>query len=295
MTDPSQERLEIEGMTDTGRQRSANEDSYRIVASQNLALICDGMGGHENGQIASSLAARTICEHIDRFAHRVIDRPGDMDDETCVTEEEDVKTAHDHAGANDTPLADATDPDGTDSRSSLTPAGLIREAVELANRRIVGANHERNASGTRGMGTTVVGFWAPRSVPGAFVFHAGDSRLYRFRDGQLEALTRDHSLYQAWLDAGSQGNAPARNVIIRALGAMAEVRPDITRIAIEPEDLFLACSDGLTTMMDDVEIADRLRVWQDEPPASICRRLIDEANDRGGKDNVSVIVIRAGG
>ncbi|KAA0681345.1 serine/threonine-protein phosphatase [Roseomonas genomospecies 6] len=247
------------GRTDVGRARARNEDAFHLDPTLGLAVVCDGMGGHAGGDIASRTAvdavAATIAGH-DRAHER-------------MAEEERA------AGA----------------------ASLARTAVVAANRRIHALNRQRGFPDGRGMGTTLVGLWR---VPGTgqpgtgriVVFHAGDSRLYRLRDGELRLLTRDHSLYQVWLDNGRRGPAPHRNIIIRALGTGDQLEPDVTLHDLAPDDLYLLCSDGLTGVVPE-GVIQRTLTQQPRPAAEdACARLIDLANGAGGPDNITIILAR---
>ena len=247
------------GRTDVGRARARNEDAFHLDPTLGLAVVCDGMGGHAGGDIASRTAvdavAATIAGH-DRAHER-------------MAEEERA------AGA----------------------ASLARTAVVAANRRIHALNRQRGFPDGRGMGTTLVGLWR---VPGTgqpgtgriVVFHAGDSRLYRLRDGELRLLTRDHSLYQVWLDNGRRGPAPHRNIIIRALGTGDQLEPDVTLHDLAPDDLYLLCSDGLTGVVPE-GVIQRTLTQQPQPAAEdACARLIDLANGAGGPDNITIILAR---
>jgi protein phosphatase len=141
------------------------------------------------------------------------------------------------------------------------------------------------------MGTTLVGLWLPGLKDLAVLFHIGDSRLYRLRDGQFSPLTRDHSLYQAWLDNGGVGEPPNRNVILRALGIWPDPEAEVQMVQTRPGDLYLLCTDGLNGMIDDDEIA---TILTSRLPASdlddLCRQLIQRANERGGRDNITVVL-----
>ncbi len=151
----------------------------------------------------------------------------------------------------------------------------------------------RQDSALHGMGTTVVGLLLDGDV--AAVAHVGDSRAYRLRGGKLELLTQDHTWVNEQVVAGflSEEQArvhPLKNVVTRALGGDAEVDVDVREWQVAPGDLFLLCSDGLTTMLNDHEILDRLRT-----PGrleEVCGRLVRDANSRGGFDNVSVVLLR---
>jgi serine/threonine protein phosphatase PrpC len=153
-------------------------------------------------------------------------------------------------------------------------------------------NRERGLPEGRGMGTTIVGLWLADGLSKGVVFHVGDSRLYRFRDGRLDQITRDHSLYQAWVDSGRSGDPPNRNIIMRALGIVDDVEADISVQEMLAGDIYLLCSDGLNGMVPDDTIIDILAEIELTGLEPAWRQLIQEANDHGGKDNVTVILAR---
>ena len=243
MTDHVAVQLEFAGLSDVGRSRARNEDNFSVNQETGLAMVCDGMGGHAGGDIASRTVVEVIGEVVSHFG----------------TSQQDADTA-------------------------------IRAAVRQANDRLLALNQQRGFPEGRGMGTTVVGLWRIVGTDRVLVFHAGDSRLYRLRGGELRQITRDHSLYQAWLDAGGHGQAPHRNIIIRALGTTIDADPDVEAVTILPDDLFLICSDGLTGMVGDQEIADVLGGGGELP--ALCKRLVDLANEMGGNDNITVVLAR---
>lgn len=274
-------KMEFAGTTDVGRSRSRNEDSYDVNPDLGLALVCDGMGGHAGGDVASHTAAETIIDFIYEYEPEV-------DDDT--TRKIDIDTFELE------PEPDEEDGDRTVSEASNPEPGvgqsiaIIRSAVQRANRKLITLNQERGYQEGRGMGTTVVGLWMVAGTDKIVVFHAGDSRLYRLRNGVLQQLTRDHSLYQAWLDSGAHGQAPQRNIIVRALGTMREVEPEVSLQAIADQDVFLLCSDGLTSMLPDDKIAEALR--RGGPLPDLSRRLVELANQSGGYDNITVVLAR---
>ncbi|MBF0561535.1 MAG: serine/threonine-protein phosphatase [Alphaproteobacteria bacterium] len=165
----------------------------------------------------------------------------------------------------------------------------VKNAVGVANALIFAENQQRGVQVGRGMGTTVAGLWFP---PGrrdtVTVFSVGDSRVYRLRGGRIERLTQDHSLYQDWLDNGSSGKAPARNVITRCVGSMPDVDVDVLVVDTKSDEKFVLCSDGLTTMIEDTEILNIVSGSSDVEMN--CSRLVAAARERGGRDNVTVIV-----
>lgn len=247
------------GQTDVGRFRSRNEDSFHLDPKRGLAVVCDGMGGHAGGDIASRTAVDAVAAVI---------------------------AAHDGAGHGGTASV------MEEERAVADAASVARAAVVAAHRRISVLNRQRGFAEGRGMGTTLVGLWRVPGTGRIVVFHAGDSRLYRLRDGVLSPLTRDHSLYQLWLDNGRRGPAPHRNIIVRALGSGEQVEPDVAVHDLAPDDLYLLCSDGLTGVVPEGVIQ---RILTQNPPPSAedaCARLIDLANSAGGPDNITLILAR---
>lgn len=256
------------GLTDVGRARKRNEDCYDISNEIALAVVCDGMGGHAGGDVASRTVAETIVDFVYEF-----------DPDTLSEGADDADSERTQAG----PMA--VEP-GVQSAVQT-----IRAAVHLANRKLVQLNQERGYPDGRGMGTTLVGLWRVEGADKLVVFHAGDSRLYRLRRGELRQLTRDHSLYQIWLDNGQRGQAPHKNIIVRALGTSENVDPEISVHVIDPSDIYLLCSDGLTGLVNDGAIAEILLQGGADLEAS-CARLVGMANDLGGHDNITVVLAR---
>jgi PPM family protein phosphatase len=225
--------------TDTGRQRSANEDSVFVRAP--LFVIADGMGGAQAGEVAS----KTSVESWDH------------------------------------PL-----PEGP-------PERVLKETIEGANRTIHAlAREDPNLAG---MGTTTTAAILDEAGDEVAIGHVGDSRAYRLRRGKLERLTRDHSLVEEMRRKGQLTEAqaedhPQRSIITRALGPEPEVEVDLQTVPAQAGDVFLICSDGLTTMLDDEHI-ERLLGRATSMPNAV-RALIDEANRAGGRDNISVIAFK---
>lgn len=181
--------------------------------------------------------------------------------------------------------------DSRGSENGFTPDEVIYDTVGDINAAIY--NAALNSAAFEGMATTLVLAWFLGDR--LWVAHTGDSRLYRYRDDQLEQLTRDHSFSQELLDAGmvTEEEArilPAKNLVTRALGASPEIEPEIQDLDVATGDLLLLCSDGLTEMVGSYEIAGLLGAQADMHETA--RRLVDLANESGGRDNVSVILIR---
>ncbi|HEY1286287.1 MAG TPA: Stp1/IreP family PP2C-type Ser/Thr phosphatase [Solirubrobacterales bacterium] len=225
--------------TDTGRQRSANEDSLFVRSP--IFVVADGMGGAQAGEVASKAAAEAF----------------------------------------DRDLPDAP------------PERVLRETIEAANREI----HElaREDPSRAGMGTTITAAIVDASSEEVCIGHVGDSRAYRLRSGNLEQLTRDHSLVEEMRRKGQITDAqaedhPQRSIITRALGPEPEVDVDLQTVPAAPGDVFLICSDGLTTMVDEKRIAEVLGGAPSLDAA--VRSLIDEANRAGGRDNITALAFR---
>ncbi len=252
-------RIRACGLSDVGRSRAVNEDSFVIESGLGLFLVADGMGGHGHGDVASRLAVDTIRASLRR----------DRDDSgwRAVLRR----------------LA------GRPPR--LGPESL-RRAFVLANERLLQAVDEEQA--LAGMGTTVVAFLAVDSR--AAVAHVGDSRAYRLRGGQLDLLTHDHTWVAEQVTAGNLSEDQARvhpfkSVVTRALGGEREVTVELLEVDVVPGDLYLLCSDGLTGMLSDEQIHRRL--LGSDSLASLCAGLVADANQSGGRDNITALALAA--
>lgn len=248
-------RARASGLSDVGVVRSHNEDCFDIDPENQVFVVADGMGGHSHGEIASRLAIDAIRDFVERTADQ-----------------------------------DATLPFEMDTRLGRH-GNRIRAAIRVAHERVLKAI--RQDASLHGMGTTVVGLLLDGDS--AAIAHVGDSRAYRLRGGRLELLTQDHTWVNEQVVAGflSEEQArshPLKNVVTRALGGDTEVDIDVREWPVEDGDLFLLCSDGLTTMLTDDEIVSRLR--SGDRLEEIGGRLVRDANARGGYDNVSVVLVR---
>lgn len=253
-------RARAAGISDVGLQRDHNEDSFAILNEQELFIVADGMGGHRAGDVASRLATDAI---VDFFK----------------------------ATASD----DVTWPFHFDARLSEEENRLLT-GIRLANRQIV--EQSVRARECHGMGTTVVGALFSSRKRKMFIGHVGDSRAYRVRKGQITQMTRDHSLVNDYLLAmpeltEEQRSELPKNVITRALGMQDQVTVDLQADDVQPGDVYLLCSDGLSGMIEDDEI---LGVVSDQPDLDIaCRRLIALANEHGGEDNITAVIVKIDG
>ena len=245
------------GMTDVGLQRDHNEDSYAVLSEYGLYIVADGMGGHRAGDVASRIATDSISEFF-------------------------------RSTAND----DATWPIAFDANLTEDENRLL-SGILIANRRIF----ERSIRSREcaGMGTTVVGAVFSKRRNRIYVGHVGDSRAYRIRAGTIQQLTRDHSLINEYLMSmpelteEQQAELP-KNVITRALGMHDNVAVDLMSDEPRVGDVYLLCSDGLSGMLTDDQIRDHVVASRDT--IDMCRRLIAQANEHGGDDNITALVVR---
>jgi serine/threonine protein phosphatase PrpC len=252
-------RLESVGATDVGRKRQLNEDVFLTDETLGLYLVADGMGGHAAGEVASRLAADEIFRAL----------------------------------GGQTGGVEETWPDHWDTERSAT-ANLLVDAILSGHDRVTNAvNRDANL---KGMGTTVVVAVHPPASRHLVVCHVGDSRAYRWRRNELEILTEDHSWVHEQVAAGflseeAARTHPLKNVVTQALGGSAEPKVDILETEMRHGDIYLLCSDGLNSMLTDTEIA--LILARAGSLHDCAAQLIDAANERGGNDNVTVVLLRA--
>lgn len=249
-------RVEITfcALTDTGMVRTQNEDAIAVLPELGVAILADGMGGYRAGEVASRIAV-DVCT-------RVIEQGLQAFDWSVATERGERLTR------------------------------LVRTAVAEANRAIHDAARQDPQCG--GMGTTLVVTLMHHDK--LIIAHVGDSRAYRMRDGVLEQITRDHSQVQEQIDAGlisaQQARfAPNRNLVTRAMGIERQVDVELNQLTTRAGDLYLLCSDGLSDMVDDPEIADVLTIV-DGSLERATSGLIARGNALGGMDNISAILLR---
>jgi serine/threonine protein phosphatase PrpC len=251
MAAPMNFALEYALLSHPGQVRPLNEDAIGARPDLGLFVLGDGLGGYNAGEIASTMAVSSLLAKL----------AGDFE----------------YAQASGVPF----DPRRALAERLIELNGVITRAAA-------------NSTAFEGMATTIVVAWILGDR--LWVAHAGDSRLYRFREGVLEGLTRDHSFSQELLDAGMVTEdevrlLPAKNLVTRALGAGGDVEPEVNDYPLRVGDVLMLCSDGLTEMIDDVQIAGA--IFASVPDVQrAAQRLVDLANAAGGRDNVSVIVIR---
>ena len=249
-------RVSSASATDTGLRRSTNEDSVSVREDLGLFVVADGMGGHAAGEVASRVAVEGIVAFVE---------------------------------ATQTMSPDQTWPIPFDPELSMN-GNRLRAGFRMGNWRL--AEQIASSSELRGMATTAVAMLIDGGT--GTLAHVGDSRAYRLRDGQLERLTRDHSWVEAQIRIGALSETaarrhPWRNIVTRALSGSEDPKVDIQEVSLKPGDRLLLCTDGIVAVLSDCQISEVLR--QETDLDSLCHALIQGANDGGGPDNVTVVVI----
>ena len=180
--------------------------------------------------------------------------------------------------------------------SSETIMQVLQDAIEQANKQIHSYNLAQGISAGQGMGTTVTGLWicsvAEHNNKEIHAFNVGDSRCYSFKQAELTQLSTDHSHYQLWLETGMEGKPPGHNIIYKAIGPWSKVVVDQYKHTLHENELFLLCSDGLHDMISDQEIEDILQKNTQASLKQTTQALISAANNAGGKDNVTIILVK---
>jgi protein phosphatase len=244
------------GVSDTGRVREHNEDTIGTDADIGLVVLADGMGGYKAGEVASGIAVRTVLTLI----KDAVDR-------------EDLSLR--------------------DAESGLSRPGiLLRDAIQRANKVIY--QTAKTQAHCEGMGTTVVaGLFFDDKLT---IAHVGDSRLYRCRAGKFEQVTQDHSLLQELVARGfytpeEAQRAAAKNYVTRALGVEPTVDVEITEVPALKDDVYVLCSDGLSDMVEDDDIQLTINTFGANLE-TVAKQLVLLSNDNGGRDNISVVLVR---
>jgi len=248
--------LEIASHTDPGIVRSHNEDSIASDADKGIVVLADGMGGYNAGEVASCMATTVICTELQQMLEEY--SPFDIDPQSAQT----------------------------------VAQSMLREQIAKANTSIYQA--AQSQAQYAGMGTTlVVAMFHDNKVT---VAHIGDSRLYRLRGDEFSQVTKDHSLLQEQIDSGlitpeQAKTSHNKNLVTRALGIDPAVEPEINDYDSQVGDIYLLCSDGLCDMVSDEDIGMAVQTLG----ANIklcCQQLVQMANDNGGRDNISVILVK---
>jgi protein phosphatase len=244
------------GASDTGRVREHNEDTIGTDADIGLVVLADGMGGYKAGEVASGIAVRTVLTLI----KDAVDR-------------EDLSRRDEESGLS-------------------RPGILLRDAIQRANKVIY--QTAKTQAHCEGMGTTVVAGLFYDDV--LTIAHVGDSRLYRCRDGRIEQVTHDHSLLQELVARGfytpeEAQRAAAKNYVTRALGVEPTVEVEITEVPALKDDVYVLCSDGLSDMVEDDDIQLTINTFGANLE-TVAKQLVLLSNDNGGRDNISVVLVR---
>ena len=250
-------KISYKAISDVGRKRSANEDNYHADGDMNLFVVADGMGGHAAGEVASKVAVESIQDFVRNTSNdKDITWPYEFDE-------------------------------------TLSMAGnRLKSAIQTAHAKVLEVTSTKKEY--QGMATTVVSILVEDSR--AQVAHVGDSRAYLVRDGKLIQLTSDHSWVNEQLRTGAitsqqARNHPYRNIVTRALGGPNPVDVDVTEEQMQDGDIVLLCSDGLNTMITDEQILEIIDQNQDDLDKA-CQDLINTANQNGGEDNVTAILVK---
>jgi protein phosphatase len=250
-------KVAYEAITDVGRKRKGNEDSLSVSPEQGLYVVADGMGGHAAGEVASKIAVDEIKDFV-----------------ALTAGNEEI-----------------TWPFGLDESISYD-GNRLKTAIRHANRKVLEATRE--SAELEGMATTVAAVLVDGDI--ANIAHVGDSRVYRWRDGEMTLLTSDHSWVNEQIQTGvispeQARSHPLRNVVTRALGGRADLLVDVRAVTMNEGDVLLLCSDGLTTMIEDDDIAALLE-GSGGDIVKAARDLVNKANERGGEDNITVVLLK---
>ena len=249
-------KLRCVGMTDTGRVREHNEDTFGTDADIGLVVLADGMGGYKAGEVASGITVRTVMGLLKE-----------------AIEKQDLTIQDQELGMS-------------------RPGILLRDSIQRANKIIY--QTARTQTHCEGMGTTVVaGLFFDDKLT---IAHVGDSRLYRMKGPKFEQITQDHSLLQELVARGfytpeEAQRAASKNYVTRALGVEPSVEVEITEVPVEKDDLFLLCSDGLSDMVEDEDIQLTISTFGANLE-TLAKQLVLLSNENGGRDNVSIVLAK---
>ena len=273
------------GQSDPGRKRERNEDSYLVDPALGILAVADGMGGHQGGATASRMAVELLAKELG-------DARGDFDAALKKTKEISVRTTE------EMPAVDPDIPPAIPRTEEVFPTGaamVFSPALELMQRIVRKASSGIYETSfvkpeLRGMGTTLTALLVHGGK--AHLVHAGDSRCYMFRDGQLRQITEDHSWINEQMKSGSMTEAEAkhskfRHVITKSIGFERDIDADLRSVPVSAGDCFILCSDGMSNYVEHGELERIIAMtWY----RSLPQKLIELANDRGGDDNITVVV-----
>ncbi len=280
-------RLWAWGQSDPGKKRERNEDSYLVDPALGVMAVADGMGGHQGGATASRMAVELLARDL-AAARGDFDAAVKKQHDLGVRTTEEIAAVEEPTGEH--PAVRAEDGDGAGGAALVfSPAlELMRNIVRRASSGIFEAAFDDPE--LRGMGTTLTAVLLHAGK--AHLVHAGDSRCYMFRDGQLRQLSDDHSWIAEQLRSGTISEAEAkaskfRHVITKSIGFERNIEADLKSVPVSPGDCFLLCSDGMSNYVEHGELERIVAMtWYRRLP----QQLIELANDRGGDDNITVVV-----
>lgn len=237
------------GKTDMGKVRANNEDSYYVDDKLRLLVVADGMGGHASGETASNLAVKVIKDYF-QGPRKIVG---------------DYNPAYSEA------------------------ANQLNSSIRLANQAVYEA--AQSSPQLKGMGTTIVSVWLNGNK--LSIAHIGDSRAYLIRSGNIDQLTDDHSMVNEQVKRNmitkeEADQSEIKNILTKALGISAETEADVSELTMFGDDILLLCTDGLSNMINDTDIADI--IFRSHGPDDACNALIATANENGGKDNITAAI-----
>ena len=241
------------GLTDVGRRRDNNEDSFYNDDEVGLYIVADGMGGHRAGEVASSTVVSSVKDYMEAF--------------------------------HTSPVAKEA------SESNMSPAATaVCHSIELANRVVYQLSQDQGSY--KGMGSTAAVTYFFRDT--LVTANVGDSRIYLIRQDEIEQLTQDHTLLAEHMRKNpdwdpNSASIPMKHILVRAVGIHEAVEADVYEMQSLPGDLILMCSDGLTDMLSDQEIHQAVLEGGELP--EVCDRLVSMANERGGLDNITAVLL----
>lgn len=259
----------VSGKSDLGKRRQRNEDRFLINPHAGIVLVADGMGGHPDGDKASEFVVQSLNTLLEKYLPL-----------QSVSKETSIWNR----------LLGVFIPRKNRVASCPTPS-LIRDLLIQTHLQLYQQNEQQGWIDGQGMGTTLVGCRIDPNSGTLALFHVGDSRCYLYRKGQLEQLTKDHSAYQQWLETDQSEPAPSQNILWQTVGIQPTIEPDIQCLDFFEGDRLLMCSDGLSNMVDTAKLKEVLSDCKQDNLEQSVQSLIDSANEAGGRDNITAVII----
>ncbi len=254
-------KLSITSKSEIGPVRAHNADSIFTDEQLGLGVLADGIGS----RIEAVSASRTVVDRVRSHVEEVLP----------------PKRNEMNNGASGR------------AKSSLVISNILRDGVLLANEHLIDENRSNPKLEGNPIGSTVAGvFWPEPAYEYLAYCHVGDSRIYLSRNGELTALTRDHTAFEAWKMAGSDGESPGKNVLNRAVGVNPSLYVDVAGVKPKPNDTFMICSDGITGSLECAAIASLMDAHARSAGSTLCDAIISAAAEAGCTDNLSVIIAR---